>query len=270
MMRKFWNKYKNKLIYRTFAAAVIVSAMLAVFLPGSLLLWKSQEEMNRVEGVPVEYYSPEKLAVARNASANMGVYRKLQLITGRWESEESAADSSEWGMENYEAIELAREQVDALYQLGIYPVSLLSDYENWYSWEAECCQVVDATFHTYTAHYWKLSFVKYDGTERHCVYMLEDGTVFLAEAWMQNGVKADDIVRISDLKEEVFSGERQIILRRMEVGNQRIEDGLSFAECEITDLQWMDWSRLQVGEAEYDTLQLTSSQRYLYVLQPMK
>lgn len=270
MIQKLRNKQKKKYFYQVVVAAVVLLALLVTFLPGWLLVWQSKEEMNMVDAVPVEYYSPANLAVARNASANLGIYQKLQLITGRWESKVSPVDSYEREMENYEAVELAKERMDALYQAGIYPTSLLSNYENWYSWEAEFCKVVDATFNTYAAYYWKLTFAKYDGTERHHVYMLEDGTIFLAEAQFEDGVESGEISKISDMKGKLSFDGTKIAVRKLTEENQSIEDYLAFTDLEIADLQWLNLSRLQVGEREYDTLQLHSSRRYLYALQPLK
>lgn len=259
----------KKRIYRMVVAAVLVLAMTGIFLPGWLMEWRSGKQMNVVDAVPAEYYSPANLAVARNASASLGIYQKLQLITGRWESNASPADLDEQTMENHKAAELAKEQIEVLYQEGIYPVSLLTDYGNWYSWEAEFCKVVDSTFHTYTAYYWKLSFVKYDGSERHSVYMLEDGTVFLAEAWKENGIDGSGLSKISEkganLSEELAGTVKQEVPGE----EQRIEEYFTFADLETADLRWMDLARLQVGERDYAMLQLYSSDRYLYSLQPL-
>lgn len=258
----------KKYIYRMIIATVVVLALLGTFLPGWLLKWQSEAEMNMVDAAPVEYYSPANLAVARNASANLGVYQKLQLITGRWASEVSEAGDNEREMENYEAVELAKKQMNILYLNGVYPVSLLSDYENWYSWEAEFCKVVDATFHTYAAYYWKISFVKYDGTERHQVYMLEDGTVFLAEAWGEDEIDGSVISEISDRSIDYALGLTEIT-KVISEENEKIREYLAFTDIESADLEWLDLAKLKVNEQEYYTLQANSSNRYLYSLQPL-
>lgn len=273
MIRKLGNKRKKNLnkksILRFTAVAAVALALLGTFLPGCLLMWQSEEKMNMVGAVPVEYYSPANLAVARNASANLGDYQKLQLITGRWESNVGQADANERTLENYEAVELAREQMDTFYQAGIYPTSLLSDYENWYSWEAEFCKVVDATFNTYAAYYWKLSFVKYDGSEKHHVYMLENGTVFLAEAWDANGIGRSTISKVSEVNVNLSSGKGEIKKQEMSVENQDLEDYLAFSDIDTADLQWMELSQWQVDEQRYYVLQANSAERYLFLLQPV-
>lgn len=270
MIQKLQNNKSKKNIYQVVIMAAVVLALLGTFLPGWLLERQSREEMNMVDAVPVEYYSPANLAVARNASANLGIYQKLQLITGRWESNVSEADSYEREMENFEAVEMAKEQMDGFYQEGLYPVSLASDYENWYSWEAEFCKVVDSTFNTYAAYYWKLSFVKYDGTEKHQVYMLEDGTIFLAEAWHENGVEIDTMVKISEMGINLSLGLTEIVKRDADEENQSIEEYLAFAEVDTADLQWMDLAQLQVNDQEYYMLQANSENRYVISLQPVE
>lgn len=257
----------KKYVYRMIVVAVVVLALLGTFLPGWLLTWQSEEEMNMVDAAPVEYYSPANLAVARNASANLGAYQKLQLITGRWASAVSEAGDNAREMENYEAVELAKKQMNILYLNGVYPVSLLSNYENWYSWDAEFCKVVDATFHTYAAYYWKISFVKYDGTERHQVYMLEDGTVFLAEAQMGNKIDDSVVSKVSDKSVDYSIGLSKIT-KEITEESKKLKEHLVFSEVATEDLEWLDIAKLKVNEQEYYTLQAVSGNRYVYSLQP--
>lgn len=268
MIRKLQNN--KKYFYQVVIMAAVVLALLGTFLPGWLLERKSREEMNMVDAVPVEYYSPANLAVARNASANLGIYQKLQLITGRWESNVSEADAYEREMENFEAVELAKEQMDEFYKYGVYPVSLVSDYENWYSWEAEFCKVVDATFNTYAAYYWKISFVKYDGTEKHQVYMLEDGTVFLAEAWHEAGIESDALTGVSEMNLMVPWKLEGTTQKSKENPEQDLEEYLTFSDVEATDLKWMDLARLTANEQEYYVIQASGENRYVISLQPVE
>lgn len=53
----------------------------------------------------------------------------------------------------------------------------------------------DNTFNTYTAYYWIIRFEKYDGTQNHTIWMLEDGTIIMAKAHMK------DISDMSEYKE---------------------------------------------------------------------
>lgn len=268
MIQKLKNKENKKYIYRVAVVAVLVLAMIGTFLPGILLVWQSKEQMNMVDAVPVEYYSPANLAVARNASANLGTYQKLQLITGRWESIAGTAEPTERKMENYEAVKLAQEQMEILYQGKVYPTSLMPNYENWYNWEAEFCKVLDATFHTYAAYYWKLTFVKYDGSEKHCVYMTEDGTILLAEVQKEGGIESNAVLKMSERGIDAGYGLEEITTGKLPK-EQSIEAYLAFADIETADLRWMSLSQLHVEEKQYHLLQLHSDKRYVYSLQPM-
>ena len=262
---------KNKrVLYRMIVLAVVTLALLGTFLPGWLLVWQSKEKSKQVSAVPVEYYSPANLAVARNASANLELYQKLQLITGRWESNSNQADSYERQMENYEAVRLAREQTDELCRMGVYPVSLISDYENWFSWEAEFCKVVDATFHTYAAYYWKISFVKYDGSQKHQIYMLEDGTIFLAEVWKEDGIDSNAVSRVSEKGIDLSWGKTEMGVQEVPKDNQSLGEYFTFTDIETADLKWMELAQLQVDDKEYMLIQADSAKRYLFSLQPWK
>lgn len=267
--RKQSDKSSNrKRIYQAAGTAVVVLVLFGIFLPGRLLIWQSKIEMDMVDAVPMEYYSPANLAVARNASANLGVYQKLQLITGRWESNLEQTDSFENELENYEAAALAKEQIDVLYRKKLYPVSLLSAYGNWYSWRAEPRKVVDATFHTYGAYYWDILFEKYDGSERHQIYMLEDGTVFLADAWEKDDLDISSIIKISDLQPDPSLEQQGVVKQEISEENRDLEGYFAFLDIETADLQWLDMQQLRVGKYKYDVFQAYSANRYLYSLQP--
>ncbi len=247
-----------------------ILALLGTLLPGWLLVWQSEGEMGMVSAAPVEYYSPANLAVARNASANLGIYQKLQLITGKWESNIGQADSYECEMEDFEAVELAKEKLDELYQNALYPVSLTSGYGNWYTWEAEFCKVVDAMFDTYAAYYWKIRFEKYDGTQWHDVYMMEDGTIFFAEACEMDGLDVSQILPVSEIEIDSSLYEERIV--KQDASDRGLEQGeyLAFTGIDTADLQSMDLLQLRVGERIYHVVQANSKERYVYVVQPVE
>lgn len=261
-------KRKRKYKYMMIAAVVLVAAFAGIFLPGSLLKWRSGQQMNEVAGVPAEYYSPANLAVARKASANLGTYQRLQLIAGEWESKVTVAEADEGEIANYAAVAMAKEQLSALYDGGMYPVCLTSDYGNWYNWEAELYKAVDATFHTYTAYYWKLTFSKYDGTEKHLVYMLEDGTVFLADAWVEKGIDKEKLTKVSDLGSFWEHNYEEVVIQKMTTQQKKVNEYLAFGQVDASGLQWLDLTGLRTAERKYYALQLTSADRYLYALQP--
>ncbi len=262
---------KNKrYFYQIIIVAVVTLAFLGTFLPGWLLVWRSREKMNMVDAVPVEYYSPANLAIARNASANLEVYQKLQLITGRWESVHGETDAYERTMESYEAVELAREQLDKLYRLGVYPEGFTTNYENWYSWEAQFDKVVDSTFHTYAAYYWDITFLKYDGSQRHRIYMLNDGTIFLAEVWNESGMETDAVSGMSELERNVLLEEWGTTIEKAKGDMENLEEYLAFTNIETSDLRQMDLAQLRTTERKYGVLQAVSDMRYLFLLYPLE
>ena len=259
------------------AAGTLLLSCLGLLLPGWLLQWQSRESMNMTDGVPAQYYSPANLAMARNASANLGIYQRLQLLTGEWESDPAVPDSYEQTLENYEAAELARESVEKLYQNKLYPVSLLTAYENWYSWDATFCKVVDATFHTYGAYYWRLVFTRYDGTERHVIYMLEDGTIFLAA--MNSDYTLSDIpekVSVTGMPKPGAGNDRLQPVVSLETREQKIRAWLSYAEPEAEllftkDLDWLDLAVLSTEDPkqQYGVGQVLAGDRYILFLRPL-
>lgn len=261
---------KKKYFYRAMVIFAAVLSLLGTFLPGWILVRQSGKEMNMVDAVPVEYYSAANLAVARNASANLGIYQKLQLITGKWKSNVSETDSGERQMQDFEAVTLVKEQMDALYEYGLYPVSLRSDYENWYSWEAEFCKVVDATFNTYAAYFWKFTFAKYDGTEKHRVYMLEDGTIFLAEALGELGFEGESLTNFSGTRIKPALGLTGITSVNAKDAELKIEELLAFSDVETKGLEWLDLARLAVNDREYYMLQASSENIYVISMQPVE
>jgi hypothetical protein len=138
--------------------------------------------LNKAMSAPLEYYSAASSVVARNSSAQLSEYQKLQLISGAWDSRDSEAAQDEALITEYEAVSLAEAALDRLHEAGLYPSTISSDYGNWYSWTANCYKATDTTFNTYTSYYWVISFARYDETENHTVLMTEGGLLLLAIA----------------------------------------------------------------------------------------
>lgn len=157
-------------------AGTLLVVLTGIFLPGILIEGQERKAVGEVQAVPAQYIASDSL-LAKEASESLKLNDRIQLITGQWESETQEAYSYEMTLKDYEAAALARDSMEAIYQKGQYPSDLASSYANWYTWEAFLEKAVDTTFHTYSAYYWKLIFTKYDGTETHTVFLLEDGTV---------------------------------------------------------------------------------------------
>ncbi len=158
----------------------VLIVLLAVFLPGQVLDMQGKAMLSQVQTVSKDTYASERTAMARRASSRLQVGEKLQLIDGSWESEISEAEPEEMELSEPEAVQLAREKMEELHTERKYPVGIESGYNNWYSFQATPYKAVETTFHTYGAYFWKIQFEKYDKSEENMVWILEDGTVFLA------------------------------------------------------------------------------------------
>lgn len=245
-------------------AATIIVVSAGIILPGRVLAIQGEQEYDQVSAVPEQYLASSS-AMARNASTNLKKTERLQLITGQWESERTEAKSFEMEQEDYEAVTLARTGMKELYDSRQYPVDLSSDYSNWYTWAAKSHKAVDTTFHTYTAYYWIIHFEKYDGSEIHTIQMLDDGTIFLAEAVMQEDVDVTTLTAAADAlpAEE----ERTVTPLR---GDRLAEVGRLFVyeDVDITDLDLYALAQVEEGEESYYILQMYQGKRYLYSIVP--
>lgn len=260
-------KNKRNMIYALLFCGTLGIAMTGVFVPGQLLTIQSRSGIGVAESVSEKYFSAAGSAVARNASANLSVYEKMQLISGVWESELSDAASYEMELQNFEAVVNAREAMKILYDAGFYPVDISEKYGNWYAWEAQARKAVDSTFYTYTAYFWEIRFSKYDGDEEHTVYMLEDGTVFLANAnalGREEMRKIDPESTVSRLKE---MGEN---VSPYDWERETVSDWISYVDVETENLQWKTLAQIERGEDTWFLLQAASNTQYLYAVTPQQ
>ena len=144
-----------------FTGAVVAATLI---LPGTLMKREAAAEYNEVTPVPAAYYSGPSEAVVKNSSRQLTEEQRVHLIYGEWESRISPASQSECNLSEYEVV------------TGFtYPV--VSKYQQWYTWDATPYKAVDTTFETYAAVFWKVTFIKYDGTETHEYYITEGGTL---------------------------------------------------------------------------------------------
>ena len=172
---------KNK-NYRisTAIALTIVIGLVGIFLPGIVLNATNTSILNIAATLPAEYYSNTTPTISRNASSQLSDYQKMMLISGAWESETKEADVAESTLTEYEAVNMAQQAIDNLYNHNNYPCTLDSGFKNWYTWTATLYKATESNFHTYAAYYWKLTFDRYDAKEHHTILMTEDGTVLCA------------------------------------------------------------------------------------------
>lgn len=184
-------KKKNKILLNLIictAALALVSS--SVVLPRYILKSNAEKNYNTVTEVPTDFYSGPSEAVVKNASKQLSNYQKLQLISGLWESEISAASDSETNISELDAKDLAISKLISLSSDGLYPINVDSDYQKWYSWEASAYKAVDTTFRTYAAIYWDVTFTKYDNSESHRIIITENGDVLFANAASNTDTKS--------------------------------------------------------------------------------
>lgn len=252
------NIRRNRLLF----GLTLLVALCGIFLPGQVLNIQGEAAVDQVLAVPEDAYSSASSAMARNASANLGLYEKLQLITGEWESTRGEAASYEMELQDYEAAEAARDGLKRLCDAGLYPESVTSDYGDWYTWQAKPLKALDTTFHTYTAYYWEITFVRYDRTRRHTVFLLEDGTVFLAEAELRDGV---DGAALSDTA-AALSGRDDLAVTVQNPGDRTPAALLPYYEGEADGLQWKSLAQLTSDGDSYCAVQAISENRYLFAV----
>ena len=157
--KKIWSRI-------IFAMALLLTAGViaaALILPDRLIRSEAEGEIGNVTVVPTAYYAGPSEAVVKNASRQLTEEQRLSLIYGEWESTISPASESERTLSEYEAVHL--------------PFPVVSEYQQWYTWNAESYKAVDTTFRTYAAIFWKCIFTKYDGSERLVYYITEGGTL---------------------------------------------------------------------------------------------
>lgn len=174
----------------------------------------------------------------------------------QWESETQEAYSYEMTLKDYEAAALARDSMEAIYQKGQYPSDLASSYANWYTWEAFPEKAVDTTFHTYSAYYWKLIFTKYDGTEKHAVFLLEDGTVLLAEAEGKDILS--DVTATEEASSSVKDNEEEKTV------DKELAEQLSYTGLDVAGLRIKSDNIQEEKDASYRYFELYDKTRFIY------
>lgn len=158
-----------------------VSALSAgIFLPGIIINKKNQSKLNTVTSASKEYYLASDSLLAKNLSNMLSNGDRIKIACNAWESTERIADKSEANLTEYEAVQIAKSQMEYFYNKKIYPYSFASSFDNWYSWNTELYCYVDATFNTYSAYIWKITLTRYDNQLTHTIFMTEDGTILNA------------------------------------------------------------------------------------------
>lgn len=247
------------------AAVLTVGGLLVIsgiFLPGLLLHKVSVRELGEAAAAPEGYYQASYSAMARNSSEKLDITEKLQLITGQWNSIKEEPQDFELEHTDYEVAELAQKGIGMLYQSGLYPEDI-TGYENWYSWQATPHKAVDTTFHTYTAYYWEVVFEKYDETISHKVYVLDNGTVFLAVAGYGQG---EQFLGTEELLKASEKGKQTAIEQTEWTDTWR--EALQFTDIAVTDYPTVYRLKVENTADSYEALRAESSDSSMYFRLP--
>ena len=183
---------KGLLKNRIFVIATLLLAAVCILLPGRVLDYLSKKDVAVMKEVPAEYYAGPSESVILNSSRQLSDVQNLMLVTGVWESQVTTVDQSACRLTGIEAKDLAVSRINALAKKGLYPCSIGEDIKQWYSWDAEAFRAIDTTFQTYAAIFWRVSFVKYDHTEKHTIILTEMGTALYVDVHTENSDLLDD------------------------------------------------------------------------------
>lgn len=174
---------KSKKLFLSIVVGVlaVVSVCVGFFAPGYLAQKKSISDEKKVMMVPEKLYSSKNTEFAKRASERLTDEDRLRLITGEWESVNMDAEHDEMKISSYEIVDIAKAEINKLYQSKKIDFFIESELGNWYSWTAYPKKAVDKTFNTYIAYYWEIEFEKYDHSEKHFVRIMESGNILEIE-----------------------------------------------------------------------------------------
>lgn len=160
-------------------SCVLLSVCGGFLLPDLALNYHARSQIHQIESIQ-QSDNQNNPTIMKNASLQLSDYERIQLISGAWESKVTNANEEEATLNKADALKLVKSSIYDLYSSGHYPVNLNSGFGNWYTWEADFFKATDSHFHTYAAYFWKFHFIRYDGSETHTIYMMENGTLLQA------------------------------------------------------------------------------------------
>ncbi len=172
------------------AILLLIIILCCLFVPQYVLEHQFESQLNALQTAPAEYYRASRTTLAKKASQMLSPIDRINLTTGTLKSTYAAVDYDEnASLPMSEAAELAKMQIEHYYQNGVYPYSLKSDYDNWYTYHIDVYSYTDRAFNTYSANMLKITFEKYDNSLTHTILMTEDGAILAAivsEAYVFN------------------------------------------------------------------------------------
>lgn len=191
-------KIKSKIIPILLGLITLLTISGSVFLPKQFLNRKYSNKQYKVETAPETYYRASNTAMAKKASELLATYEKTNLITGAWDSFCKKANYDDALLKETDAVALAKLKIDELYELELYPYSLSSSYNNWYSWTTDLYSYSDTNFNTYTCYLWVITFTRFDNSMTHTILMTEDGVILAGIANDSNARITPMFVRLNE------------------------------------------------------------------------
>lgn len=178
---KCLKKQKNNvtLLFGAFLACLAVAC--GILVPMLLLRSSTDKQLSVVKTAPEGYYLASGTVMAKNASEQLSSLDRIKLISGTWESKCVQVKPETGTRSETEIIALAKQQIEYYYRKSVYPYSLSSSYDNWYSWSTELYCYTDTVFNTYTAYLWVIHFTRFDNMLEHTILMTENGTILAAQ-----------------------------------------------------------------------------------------
>lgn len=210
-------KMKNKIIPILLVAFTLLTICGANILPKQLLDRKYANKQNKIETAPESYYLASNTAMAKKASELLATYEKTNLITGAWDSVCKKANYEDALLRETDAVALAKSKIDELHELELYPYSLSSSYNNWYSWSTDLYSFSDTNFNTYTCYLWVITFTRFDNSMTHTILMTEDGVILAGIANDKDARITPMFVRLNEESIQSILCDTKIRLENKEV-----------------------------------------------------
>ena len=248
MMKQKSKKGRKLNIVLTLLA--VLSAILCIILPGRMMDIRKQEVANVYMDVPEEFYPTSSYyEVTKISSEKLSEYQKRQLISGQWESEISEVDREYYEDSGYHIEEKAKALLNDLVDKNLYPMSIKSDYLEWYNWKCTYMQALDTNFRSYAGFFWRVEFTHYEREDKLTVYMTPEGSVLEMIYQTENEGK-DEIFGFSDK----FGDDEYKRLADLLLGEEMVVQDISNPTDEEKEavMQYIEQDQLMLDQGETD------------------
>lgn len=162
-------------------AAILCSILGSMFIPSFILQQQYNKQLDQVYTAPANQYLASKTFMAQVSSSQLSSLEQMQMIHGTINSVSSEVTSHKYTKLERDIVDSTVNHIEYLYQHGLYPTSIASGYQNWYSYSSKVYEYKDTTFDVYTTYLWELTFVKFDNSLTHKILTTENGIILAAE-----------------------------------------------------------------------------------------